>query len=92
MKIKARFTNRQGIGISFFSVIIAHFLRHSRKKPGFPLQSFLPLCGKKGFPLLSRLHGRAAILQVFFKRNGLPPVRPAVPAQNAGNMPGIRGF
>jgi hypothetical protein len=25
----------------------------NRKKPGYPLQSFLPLRGKKGFPLLS---------------------------------------
>jgi hypothetical protein len=32
---------------------MAHFLRHSRKKPGYPLQSFLPQSGKKGFPLLS---------------------------------------
>jgi hypothetical protein len=32
---------------------MAHFLRQSRKKPGYPFQSFLPLCGKKGFPLLS---------------------------------------
>jgi hypothetical protein len=30
------------------------FARHERaKKPGYPLQSFLPLRGKKGFPLLS---------------------------------------
>ncbi|MDR1626826.1 MAG: hypothetical protein LBT33_09830, partial [Spirochaetia bacterium] len=32
------------------------------KKPGYSLQSILPLRGKKGFPLLSRLHGRATIL------------------------------
>jgi hypothetical protein len=30
-----------------------------QKKPGFPLQSFLPLCGKKGFPLQSLAHGNA---------------------------------
>jgi hypothetical protein len=35
----------------------------SSQKPGFPLQSFLRLCRKKGFPLQSRMHGRAAILQ-----------------------------
>jgi hypothetical protein len=34
-----------------------------RRKPGFPLQSFLPPCGKKGFPLQSRLHGRPAPLR-----------------------------
>jgi hypothetical protein len=31
-------------------------------QPGFPLQFFLPRCGKKGFPLQSGLHGRAVIL------------------------------
>jgi hypothetical protein len=41
--------------------------------PGFPLQSFLPLCGKKGFPLQSRLHGRAAILLM---QNRDQPSRP----------------
>jgi hypothetical protein len=46
-------------GLSFwelFSLIRflgAHFLRQSRKKPGYPLQSFLPHRGKKVFPLLS---------------------------------------
>jgi hypothetical protein len=44
--------------------IWAHFFARARaKKPGYPLQSFLRLCRKKGFPLLSLAHGRAAILQ-----------------------------
>jgi hypothetical protein len=44
--------------------IWAHFfaVHRTAKKPGYPLQSFLRLRRKKGFPLLSRLHGRAAIL------------------------------
>jgi hypothetical protein len=42
-------------------IIRAHFLRQSRKKPGFPLQSF----GRpKGFPLQSLApHGLFAILE-----------------------------
>jgi hypothetical protein len=32
----------------------------NRKKPGYPLQSFLPLRGKKGFPLLSLARAPAA--------------------------------
>jgi hypothetical protein len=30
------------------------------KKPGYPLQSFLPRSGKKGFPLLSLARASAA--------------------------------
>jgi hypothetical protein len=39
-------------------------------KPGYPLQSFLPRCGKKGFPLLSLAHGRQAVL---FHQHGASP-------------------
>jgi hypothetical protein len=31
------------------------------KKPGFPLQSFLPLRGKKGFPLQSHCAGQPSL-------------------------------
>jgi hypothetical protein len=40
----------------FLLMFLAHFFGHAfarPKKPGYPLQSFLPLRGKKGFPLLS---------------------------------------
>jgi hypothetical protein len=41
------------------------FAAGRRQKPGYPLQSFLPPCGKKGFPLLSLApHGlRQAVKQ-----------------------------
>ncbi|MDR1317828.1 MAG: hypothetical protein LBK13_13260, partial [Spirochaetales bacterium] len=38
--------------------------RAEEKKPGYPFHPFLPLRGKKGFPLLSRMHGRAANLRM----------------------------
>jgi hypothetical protein len=44
----------------FSRFIMARFLRLRRKKPGYPLQPFLPLRGKKGFPLLSLARAPAA--------------------------------
>jgi hypothetical protein len=45
---------KANIWLSHRRILWAHFFARRRaKKPGFPLQSFLPLRGKKGFPLQS---------------------------------------
>jgi hypothetical protein len=44
----------------------------SRQKPGFPLQSFLPFYGKKGFPLLSLAHPRANFFLNLLTGAGFP--------------------
>jgi hypothetical protein len=48
-------------------------LRLRHKKPGYPLQSFLPLRGKKGFPLLSLARAPAATPE--FPRDRINPIK-----------------
>jgi hypothetical protein len=50
----------------------AFFFGLAEKKPGFPLQSFLPPCGKKGFPLQS--HRAACGVYAVKITAALPPV------------------
>jgi hypothetical protein len=65
------------------------FLALSRQKPGFPLQSFLPLCGKKGFPLQSLARPKGMGEQ---QPEGLRPAPCAPRANFSLNLLTVAGF